>query len=139
VEAEPPTDTEGQIFESVNAERKRRGLTPLAWSSELLPAAREHSPRMGSAEFFSHEDPERGLLPKRLKAAGVRYTLAGENLFMLKGVPDVPDAAVRGWLNSSAHREIMLSGGFDRTAVGVYRTESGAVYGTQIFTGQERF
>jgi uncharacterized protein YkwD len=89
---------------------------------------------MASAGFFSHQDPERGLLVKRLQAAGIRYMAAGENLFMLQGVPDVPAAAVRGWLNSPAHRDILLSARFDHTAVGVHTMERGAVYGTQIFT-----
>jgi uncharacterized protein YkwD len=136
---EEPSATERKIFEAVNAQRQEHGLEALEWNSELLRPAREHSRRMGSAGFFSHEDPERGLLAKRLQAAGIRYMAAGENLFALKGIADVPQAAVQGWMNSPGHREIMLSRSFDGTAVGVYRTDTGVVYGTQIFTRKGLF
>jgi uncharacterized protein YkwD len=99
-----------------------------------LAPAREHSRRMAERNYFSHDDPQYGGLPQRLRRFDVLYSAAGENLFVMSGISDIPDHAVTGWLQSPGHRENMLNPAFQSSAVGVHRTPAGVVYGTQIFT-----
>jgi uncharacterized protein YkwD len=132
------TEIERSFFDAVNREREQRETPALAWTPDLLEAAREHSRRMGEKNFFSHEDPELGSLPARLRRHKVRATAAGENLFMSRGMADPVGVAVEGWLNSPQHRHNMLHGEFTETAVGAYRTATGAVYITQLFRRPSR-
>jgi uncharacterized protein YkwD len=132
------TEIERSFFDAVNREREQREVTVLAWTPDLLAAAREHSRRMGEINFFSHDDPELGSLPARLRRHNVRASAAGENLFMSRGIADPVEVAVQGWLNSPQHRHNMLHQEFTETAVGAYRTPKGAVYITQIFRRPSR-
>jgi uncharacterized protein YkwD len=127
-----PTPEEGRLLELANRERKARGLGALEWDDALAAAARWHSSRMAEAGFFSHEDPERGGLRKRLQAAGVKRAAIAENLHQSQGYPDPAAAAVRNWLRSEGHRRNLL-GNYRLTGVGVWRARDGSVYVTQIF------
>jgi uncharacterized protein YkwD len=136
IPAESPgaTEVERRIFALVNDERKNRNLQRLVWNDQLLPASREHSRRMAERNYFSHQDPEYGDLPQRLMRFGIRYSAAGENLFLASGVAEFAEHAVTSWLKSSGHRENMLNPAFRSSAAGLYRTRDGTVYATQIFT-----
>ena len=129
-----PTEAEGRLFALVNEQRQQRNLAPMDWKDELLPPAREHSGRMAERNYFSHQDPEYGDLSQRLMRFGIRYTAAGENLFVVSGVADIAEHAVEAWLKSPGHRENILNPAFRSSAVALHRTPNGLVYATQIFT-----
>lgn len=123
----PPLAVERRVFDLVNLERHRRGLQDLKWSAPLAEEARRHSARMATLWFFSHDDPERGALAKRLKEAGIRYRRCGENIFDEKGYPDPALQAVRGWMSSPGHRDMMLSPLFTHAGVGAAVRADGAI------------
>ena len=70
-----------------------------------------------------------------MKAADIRYSLIGENLFKSVNVPTArfPKVAMRGWLDSPGHRKNMLREGFTETGVGVWK-EGTTLYATQLFS-----
>ena len=57
--------------------------------------------------FFDHYNPDSASPFDRMKAAGIRYTMAAENI--AAGYPS-PESVVEGWMNSPGHRANILSG-----------------------------
>ena len=125
----PDAVAERQMFDLVNEERSTAGLRPLAWDDRLVPVARQHSEEMFRLKYFSHVSPITGSPFDRLRAAGISYTRAGENLAYAQSV----SVAHRGLMQSPGHRENILRPEFTRMAVGVI---SAGPYGrmfTQLF------
>ncbi|MGH2491038.1 MAG: CvpA family protein [Candidatus Limnocylindria bacterium] len=120
---------ERQMFDLVNEERASAGLQQLSWDDRLLPVARQHSEEMFKLKYFAHQSPVTGSPFDRLKAAGITYSRAGENLAYAQSV----SVAHRGLMQSQGHRENILRPEFTRMAVGVI---SAGPYGrmfTQMF------
>jgi len=120
---------ERQMFDLVNEERVAAGLAALAWDDRLVPVARAHSEEMFKLKYFSHQSPVSGTPFDRLKAAGITYRGAGENLAYAQSVT----IAHRGLMQSQGHRENILRPEFTRIGIGVV---SGGPYGrmfTQMF------
>jgi uncharacterized protein YkwD len=127
---------ERRVFELVNAERKSRGLSTLAWDERLANQARTHSRRMAELGFFGHTDFSRGGLRQRMRAARVAKTTLAENLHRSKGYGDRAAVAVREWLKSEGHRRNLLDSGFALTGVCEARAPDGVWYATQIFASR---
>lgn len=108
---------ERQVFELTNGYRKNHGLTELKNDYWLGVLAREHSKDMALENYFSNESPSTGTLSDRLKTSGIVQRKAGENIAF-----NYVDAieAVHGWLNSSAHRQVLLDKDFTHLGTGVY-------------------
>lgn len=124
---------EKDIHQKVNAERLRRRLAPLQWDDAVCSASRSHSTNMAKRAFFSHKDPVRGGLQKRVDRQKLEYSTCGENLFRLDFRPDLSDAVVKGWMNSPNHRKNILAPEFKVTGIGISKGKDGFVYITQIF------
>jgi uncharacterized protein YkwD len=129
----PLQKIERRVFELVNRERRERGLSQLEWSEPLAAEARHHSRRMAVFWFFSHTDPERGALAKRLREGAIRWRRCGENIFDEIGYKDPALEAVRGWMDSPPHRESILDPGFTLTGVGAALRADGTLFLTQEF------
>jgi uncharacterized protein YkwD len=120
---------ERQMFDLVNEERVNAGLKTLEWDERLLPVARAHSEEMFQLKYFSHQSPVNGSPFDRIKAAGITYSRAGENLAYAQSVT----IAHRGLMQSQGHRENILRPEFTRMAIGVINA---GLYGrmfTQLF------
>lgn len=96
-----PLSLESELLRRVNEYRVARGLNALVESSALRDVARAYSFRMRSSGHFHHESPDGAGLKERLNAAGVAWTVAGENL--AKDI-SAPEAVLFAWLNSPDHR-----------------------------------
>lgn len=116
---------ERQIFELTNIYRKKHDLSEVLSSYGLGIIARQHSEDMALENYFSHDSPVTGNLANRLKEAGIEHRRAGENIAF-----NYVDAieAVHGWLNSSAHRNVLLDKEFTHLGTGAY-----GQYYTQVF------
>ncbi|HYE75745.1 MAG TPA: CvpA family protein [Blastocatellia bacterium] len=108
-------DLEAQMLVLVNEERAAVGLKPLSADPELTPVARKHSDDMFSRGYFSHYTPEGRSPSDRLREAGVRYFLAGENLALAPTL----QTAHRGLMNSPGHRANILKRQFGRVGIGI--------------------
>lgn len=134
----PPSDApdlavaeghEAEIADLVNQERLQRGLNALTWDPALVPVARGHSREMLELGYFSHHSPNTGTLGDRLRAAGVSYSQAGENLAYAPSV----SVAHRGLMQSDGHRANILEPSFQRIGVGVITGSDGTLMVTQVF------
>jgi uncharacterized protein YkwD len=103
------------MLDSVNRERQAAGLQPLAADPELTEVARRHSADMFARGYFAHDTPE-GLTPfDRMRASGVRFITAGENLALAPTI----SVAHTGLMNSPGHRANILRREFGRVGIGV--------------------
>jgi uncharacterized protein YkwD len=71
---------EQELIDLVNAERKKRGLTPYTFNSLLFQAARGHSLDMASHNFFGHTGSDGSNPGTRLTRVGYPYLFDAENL-----------------------------------------------------------
>jgi uncharacterized protein YkwD len=110
---------EDLVVEQVNLERLNNGgLPPLKHNTLLDTSSETHSLNMGDRDFFAHCDPDTNTLPwDRMSAAGYQYSAAGENIAAGYGTPA---QVMAGWMNSTGHRNNILSTSYREIGVGYY-------------------
>jgi uncharacterized protein YkwD len=109
-------------------------LSELFWDENLARLARNYSKEMARESFFSHYDRDGNSVVERAQNSNIRgWNRIGENLFFCEGYDDFDALAVRGWMNSSEHRQNILDGKFTATGIGIAQTRDGRIYITQVF------
>lgn len=108
---------EHQIFDLTNSFRKKHEVENLISDVRLSEIAREHSERALLESYSSVELEELNNLSERLKEAMIDHRRAGENVAL--NYVD-PIEAFHGWINSPAHRSVLLNKQFTHVGVGVY-------------------
>lgn len=108
---------EEQVVVLVNQERKRAGLAPLTHRADIKNVAEKKAMDMINSNYFSHTSPNYGSPFDMLKAFGVSYRTAGENI--AKGQKS-PQEVMNAWMNSSGHRANILNGSYTSIGVGYY-------------------
>jgi uncharacterized protein YkwD len=153
------TALEQRIHEMINQQRAENGLGALSFDPVLAEIARKHSRDMAEHHYFAHINPEGENPTDRGTAAnyscrknyGSYYTYGiAENLFLnnlysaatfysnreteyqWNSPEDIAQITVAGWMNSTGHRENILTPAFDREGVGVM-IASEKVYITEDF------
>jgi uncharacterized protein YkwD len=125
---------EQEIFQKVNNARDENRVPQLCWKENLASEARRHAGNMAARRFFSHEDPKRGEISRRLDTSGINWNRCAENIYREQGLENPAEDAVKEWLESSGHRKNMLDRGFSDTGVGVAAQADGTIYVVQVFT-----
>ena len=120
---------ENEVIRLVNEIRRSNGLKPLTANWELSRIARYKSEDMSNNRYFSHTSPTYGTPFQMIKAFGLSYRSAGENIAYGYGTPA---AVVNGWMNSSGHRANILNASYTQIGVGYC---AGGNYWTQMFIG----
>ena len=124
-----PEDEDGMLV-LVNKERTSRGLPALEMDDALQKVARAHSLDMFQRGYFAHYTPE-GLDPfDRMKAAGITYQSAGENLAMAPSL----QLAHTGLMNSPGHRRNILDPSYRKIGIGAYKDPRYGIMFSQEFT-----
>ena len=123
------TSFESEGVRLVNEIRVQNSLKPLTANWELSRVARYKSQDMRDRGYFSHTSPTYGTPFQMIKAFGLSFRTAGENI--AKGYA-TPQAVVNGWMNSSSHRANILNASY--TQIGVGYVAQGH-YWTQMFIG----
>ncbi|KGR78886.1 CAP domain-containing protein [Ureibacillus manganicus] len=118
---------ERQVVELTNVERSKAGLAPLEIHSPLMNVAEAKSVDMSNNNYFSHTSPTYGSPFDQIKAAGISYRAAGENIAQGQRTPQ---QVVQAWMASPGHRQNILNPSY--THIGVGFVESG-YYWTQQF------
>ena len=108
---------EEQVVVLVNQERKKAGLAPLTHRADIKNVAEKKAMDMINSNYFSHTSPNYGSPFDMLKAFGVSYRTAGENI--AKGQKS-PQEVMNAWMNSSGHRANILNGSYTSIGVGYY-------------------
>ncbi|WP_217586033.1 SafA/ExsA family spore coat assembly protein [Lentibacillus saliphilus] len=117
----------GEVIKLTNAERAKHGLSPLKADWQLSRVARYKAWDMHDKNYFSHTSPTYGSPFDMMKAFGINYRSAGENI--ARG-QRTPREVVNAWMNSSGHRANILNANY--THIGVGYAESGN-YWVQMF------
>ena len=120
---------EAQVIRLVNEIRQENGLQPLTANWELSRVARYKSQDMKDRSYFSHTSPTYGTPFQMIRAFGLSFRTAGENI--AKGYA-TPQAVVNGWMNSSGHRANILNASYKQIGVGYVAQGN---YWTQMFIG----
>ncbi|MBN2205074.1 MAG: CAP domain-containing protein, partial [Thermoleophilia bacterium] len=130
-------DAEARVIELVNKERTSRGLAPVRLHEDLLDAARAHSSEMAWRGVLTHLSADGSTVTERLieygyTQSGYSYWKVGEDI----GCGDAetlfgtPEGIVLLWMDSVAHRAVILEPAFRDVGVGVSTSTGGTRYFT---------
>ena len=120
---------EKEVIRLVNEIRVQYGLNALTENWELSRVARYKSQDMRDRGYFSHTSPTYGSPYDMMRAFGLSWRSAGENIAYGYRAPE---AVVSAWMGSSGHRANILSAKY--TQIGVGYVQSGN-YCTQMVIG----
>ncbi|WP_462408751.1 SafA/ExsA family spore coat assembly protein [Neobacillus sp. Marseille-QA0830] len=120
---------ESQVITLTNQERAKNGLKPMVADWELSRVARYKAMDMRDKNYFSHTSPTYGSPFDMIKAFGITYRSAAENI---AAGQTTPQAVVQSWMNSSGHRANILSAN-TRIGVGYAKGGSYGHYWVQMF------
>ena len=118
---------EKAVLDLTNVERQKAGLQPLQTDSKLMNSARQKSTDMATQNYFSHTSPTYGSPFDQMKANGISYRSAAENIAMGQRTAE---EVVKGWMESPGHKQNILTPDF--THIGIGYDQNGN-YWTQQF------
>lgn len=120
------TSYDMQIFDLVNAHRKKIGLSALKYDDDIFNQCYIHSKNMATGKTaFGHDgfsDRVKNLTPCYGAAENVAFNYSTN-----------PEDVVNMWLTSSGHRANIESTQATHSAVSAVKNSEGAWYYTQIF------
>lgn len=103
-----------RVAELVNVRRAESGLPALTLSAQLCAGAEVKAREMSRLGYFSHESPNWGTPFEMMRALGIAYSAAGENL----ATGSTAEAVMRSWMASPSHRANILSANYAYIGVG---------------------
>lgn len=121
---------EEEVLRLVNEERAKQGLGALKRASDLDSLARAHSADMIKRNFFDHTNPDGQSPFDRMRAAGISYRAAAENI--ASGQTSA-QSVMNAWMNSSGHRKNILNSSYTEIGIGAVKSSAGKIYWTQEF------
>lgn len=119
------SDDEHRLFNLTNNARKEKGAGRLEYSKELAKVAHDKAMDMVKNNYFSHQSPSYGTPFEMMKAYGLHFTAAAENIAGNQTV----DGAFYAWMGSEGHMKNIMNGDFTKTGIGVYTSP---IYGKII-------
>ena len=120
-----------QVLQLVNLERADAGLPPVVRHPALDKVADDYACRMITENFFGHTDPADGHGPgDRALIAKYAFYAIGENL---AAGQQTPAEVMRVWMESPAHREIILDEKWNDLGISVRQGGEYGVYWVQEF------
>lgn len=126
------TADELEVFNLINEQRTKNGLSALKIDPEVQNVARIKAKDMVNNNYFSHTSPTYGSPFDMLNSFKVSYKTAGENI----AGNSSNSAAVTAWMNSSGHKANILNSSFNYTGIGVVNgSKYGKIY-VQMFIGK---
>ena len=118
------------VLKMLNAARTGEGAKALTRDPALDKLAKAHSDEMAKAKMVGH-DVGGGDPAARIKAAGIKAKVAGENVASAASAQN----AHRALWASPSHRSNMLSGDFTKVGIAAVKDAEGRVWVTQLFSG----
>jgi len=123
-----PTPEERILFEAVNRERHKVGLSALRWDDALAAAARQHASAMAKHRSVAHTLAGEPSLPGRATRAGVHFSSLAENIVVAQD----SESAHEAFLHSPNHRANMMDTEMDSIGIGMVE-RGGQVYVVEDF------
>lgn len=104
-----------QVLKETNAYRAENGLAPLSLHLKLSQVAQQKATDMAKNRYFSHTSPTLGSPFDQMKANGISYRRAAENIAMgQRSASEVVDA----WMKSPGHRANILDRNLTHIGIG---------------------
>ncbi|OCA84740.1 LysM peptidoglycan-binding domain-containing protein [Bacillus sp. FJAT-27986] len=116
-----------QIVALVNEERAKNGLQPLRNNADLSVVAYTKAVDMSENGYFAHTSPTYGSPFDMMKAFGITYVAAAENIAQGHRTAE---AVMEGWMDSEGHRENILNPNYTEIGIGYEKYEH---YWVQMF------
>lgn len=123
-------DLETEVIRLVNIARLDNGLNALFEDINLSNVARVKSKDFVTNNYFSHNSPTYGSPFDMLKAFGIKFSAAAENI---ANGQKTANEVMNSWMSSSGHRANILNANYNKIGVGVARDNNGNLYWTQMF------
>lgn len=109
-----------QVVTLVNKERANAGLPALKSDTLLTKVALDKAKDMYANNYFDHNSPTYGSPFDMMRAYGVAYSYAGENI--AKG-QRTPQEVMTAWMNSAGHKANILNSHYGKIGVAYYNGE----------------
>lgn len=123
------TMQEKKVWELLNEDRAKNGLSALPLDGELSSLARMKACDMKENRYFAHESPTYGNASQMLRTFGYSFRGVGENIAHHATV----EKSEAAFMSSANHRRNILGKQWTRVGVGVCMDDKGFVYVTQLF------
>lgn len=126
---------EDYLLKAINGQRAAAGLQPVQIDGAIAGIARSRSSDMAERNYFSHQTPDGTNFLSAVTQQRISYRFAGEIIARNNFPDDQADGvAIESYLNSPAHKAIMLDGRFQWAGIGHVKSgEDGMQYYTVIF------
>ncbi len=121
---------EAEVLSRINQIRQAHGLSTLSQNNEITNAARNHSADMAAHENMSHTGSDGSGPGDRMTRAGYSWSAYGE---IVGYGYSTPQAIVDAWMNSPAHRDVILFDIVQEFGAGLIYSGSGKPYWTVDF------
>ncbi len=125
------TQNEEYVLKLINEYREKNGVNKLSMGTKLIKMARLKADDMTAKNYFSHTSPTYGSPFDMMKNYGLSYKVAGENI---AGNPSL-EGAVNSWINSSTHRENLLSNSYNYVGIGISKSSTYGYVVVAMFAG----
>jgi uncharacterized protein YkwD len=117
-----------------NRERAALGLVELRIDPTLMAIAHDRAEVMAANDVMSHEEPDGRKVFDRLNDAGLTWYGAGEIIAWNHYPVEYSAAeAIRAWMASPGHHEIMVSTGYNYVGFGAAISATGLRYYAGVF------
>ena len=125
------------MFNAINAERQKAGLSPTALEGTLTEVARVRSNDMAGKNYFSHTAPDGTTAFTLLRARGISSRALGEIIGRTNGSDNQSvGLIVDAFMNSPGHRAHILDQRYTSSGIGLAIGEGNMKYYTIIFQGR---
>ncbi len=111
----PAPTHEAEAITLINEQRQARGCQPVSSSAQLTTAALSHSREMAENSYFSHTGLDGSSFVQRAQRAKYQYNPSAE---VIAGGQPTAAEAVKSWMNSPAHRSIILTCAHQEIGIG---------------------
>jgi uncharacterized protein YkwD len=118
------------LYNDVNAARAQRGLPALAYDEHLSEFALQVAQQMAARHYFGHTDPSGVTYADRLRASGLRYRFAAENMAFDQDEPHANQA----FLSSPGHYANIVDPHPHRVGIAVVAAGDGEVFYVEEFS-----
>ena len=122
------------MFDTINGDRKVRGLHLLELDPVLTALAQAHAQDMIDNNYYSHTNLEGATYHDRLKSRGIELNWVGENFYATHCSEDQASECATRWLmGDESHRNNILSRNYHKVGIGVAQNDSGMIMFVQDF------
>lgn len=119
------TSFEAEVVSLIDGARQDEGLPSYTVDTRLRAAARVHATDMACNGFTGHTGSDGSSVGDRVLAQGYEWSWVGENYYVTSDTVNGPQVAFDWWMNSTPHRNNILSPNYTEFGVGyIYAPDS---------------